>query len=206
MILKKTFTLSCLAAGAQLFRFPQQLSSRHRGGVQAQNSARQLWTFHCVLSIFSKPIFPLLSLSLSRPHFCNNICSDSERLDDEVEEILKQWKSSSTFPSSSSDGATSNSNSVVPTAGPAAAASNSFGFGSTNHHHHQHLLGSSSGGNGYANNSSFNSDSKGELAFFCLFVVLCKLRLALWSSWHRDGCGGLISWFDPDFELNSVVV
>ncbi|XP_038117694.1 uncharacterized protein LOC6033538 isoform X2 [Culex quinquefasciatus] len=97
----------------------------------------------------------------------DSFIGDTERLDDEVEEILKQWKSSSTFPSS--DGATtsSSSNSVVPTAGPAAAsASNSFGFGSssTNHHHHQHLYGnssSSSGGNGYANNNSFNSGSKG---------------------------------------------
>ncbi|XP_052565552.1 uncharacterized protein LOC120418520 isoform X3 [Culex pipiens pallens] len=94
----------------------------------------------------------------------DSFIGDTERLDDEVEEILKQWKSSSTFPSS--DGATtssSSSNSVVPTAG---SASNSFGFGgSTNHHHHQHLYGnssSSSGGNGYANNNnSFNSDSKG---------------------------------------------
>lgn len=103
----------------------------------------------------------------------DSFIGDTERLDDEVEEILKQWKSSSTFPSSS-DGATSSgsSNSVVPTvavgspAAAPAAASNSFGFGSgTNHHHHQHLYSnsSSSSGNGYGhnNNNSFNSDSKG---------------------------------------------
>lgn len=105
----------------------------------------------------------------------DSFIGDTERLDDEVEEILKQWKSSSTFPSSSSDGATTSSsvgssNSGVPTAGPppaaaAAAASNSFGFGTgTNHHHHQHLYSNSSNssGNGYGNgNNSFNSDSKG---------------------------------------------
>lgn len=97
----------------------------------------------------------------------DSFIGDTERLDDEVEEILKQWKSSSTFPSSSStpSGATnvgSSSNSVVPTAaGPAAAASNSsFGFG-TNHHHHQHLYSNSSISSSGGANNSFNSDSKG---------------------------------------------
>lgn len=95
----------------------------------------------------------------------DSFIGDTERLDDEVEEILKQWKSSSTFPSSSStaSGATnvgSTSNSVVPTAvAAAAAASNSFGFG-TNHHHHQHLYSNSSTSSS-AGNNSFNSDSKG---------------------------------------------
>lgn len=93
----------------------------------------------------------------------DSFIGDTEQLDDEVEEILKQWKSSSTFPSSSSsstvNGATnvgsSSSNSVVPTAAAAAASNSSFGFGTN--HHHQQLYSNSSG----AGNNSFNSDSKG---------------------------------------------
>lgn len=67
------------------------------------------------------------------------IC-DTERLDDEVVEIFKQWKSCSTVPASSG---------VLPVQTPPASSS-SFGFGSTNHPYSTH-------------NASFNnSDSKGS--------------------------------------------
>lgn len=85
----------------------------------------------------------------------DSFIGDTEQLDDEVEEILKQWKSSSAFPSSTSNGGASSNSSA------AASTNNSFGFGTNHHHHHQQQQQQQPHHHpGYSNNS-FNSDSKG---------------------------------------------
>ncbi|XP_058456280.1 serine-rich adhesin for platelets isoform X2 [Malaya genurostris] len=65
----------------------------------------------------------------------DSFIGDTEQLDDEVVEILKQWKSCSTLPSIS--------------AIPATSSNSSFGFSSTSHHLSR------------SQNSSLNSDAKG---------------------------------------------